>query len=222
MVRRIQAERARAETDLKRARRVCTPPPTREELEQLIGDAGDLVTVLADADASERAALYSALGLRLRYEPDRRRVVVECRPSGQARRSRLLVTVDEEVWHDGTMYDEYYVVQAINLSDRPIRVHRVYIDVSSPKSRQPRLHQVPASPDELVAPGVETAMTVGTKGATIPGTLGPGQAGRTWVPVGAVDELLDGRPPVAVVELPTTERFDSRPRRLHSYRRRAH
>lgn len=143
-------------------------------------------------------------------------------PEWQARRSRLLVTVDEEVWHDGTMYDEYYVVQAINLSDRPIRVHRVYIDVSSPKSRQPRLHQVPASPDELVAPGVETAMTVGTKGATIPGTLGPGQAGRTWVPVGAVDELLDGRPPVAVVGLPTTERFDSRPRRLHSYRRRAH
>jgi len=33
--------------------------------------------VLASADAVERAALYSALGLRLRYEPDGRRVVVE-------------------------------------------------------------------------------------------------------------------------------------------------
>jgi hypothetical protein len=43
----------------------------------------------------------------------------------QTRRSLLLVSVDEEVWHDGRMYDEYYVIQAINLSDRPVRVHRV-------------------------------------------------------------------------------------------------
>lgn len=49
----------------------------------MISQAGDLVTILASADATARAALYSALGLQLRYQPDRRRVVVECRPDGE-------------------------------------------------------------------------------------------------------------------------------------------
>lgn len=116
------------------------------------------------------------------------------------------------MWHDGTMYDHYYVVQAINLSDHPVRVHRVYVDVSGPDSPE-RFLELSASPEEMVAPGTEPAMTIGTKGATIPGTLGPGEAGRTWVPVGALDGPLDRRPSDAVVELPTSERFDSRHKR---------
>ena len=41
------------------------------------------MTILADADASDRWALYTALGPRLTYEPDRRRVMVECRPDSE-------------------------------------------------------------------------------------------------------------------------------------------
>ena len=40
------------------------------------------MTILANADADDRRGLYAALGLRLTYEPDRRRVVVECHPDG--------------------------------------------------------------------------------------------------------------------------------------------
>jgi hypothetical protein len=41
------------------------------------------VTILANADATDRSGLNAALGLRLTYEPDRRKVVVECRPDGE-------------------------------------------------------------------------------------------------------------------------------------------
>jgi hypothetical protein len=79
----VQAEQARAEHDLRAARQAHTPPPDREQLEALIRDAGDLVTVLAHTAAGDRADLYTALGLRLSYEPGRRRVVVESRPDGE-------------------------------------------------------------------------------------------------------------------------------------------
>lgn len=79
----VQAEQARAEHDLQRARKEHRPPPSRDELEQLIHDAGDLVIALDRTDSADRAALYTALGLRLRYEPDRRRVIIECRPDDE-------------------------------------------------------------------------------------------------------------------------------------------
>jgi hypothetical protein len=78
----VQAEQARAANDLQRARQTHTPP-SRDELENLIREAGDLVTILANADATDRSGLNAALGLRLTYEPDRRKVVVECRPDGE-------------------------------------------------------------------------------------------------------------------------------------------
>jgi len=74
----VQAEHAQAEHDLRIAQEAHEPPASREELEALIRDADDLVTVLTRTDASDRAALYAALGLRLSYQPDERRVVVEC------------------------------------------------------------------------------------------------------------------------------------------------
>ena len=76
----VQAEQARAENDLKRARQAHAPPPGRDELESLIRDAGELVTILAYANPTDRRALYAALGLRLTYQPDLLRVVVECSP----------------------------------------------------------------------------------------------------------------------------------------------
>ena len=100
----VQAEQARAENDLQRARQAYTPPPSRDELENLIREAGDLVTILANADATDRRGLYTALGLRLKYEPDRRRVVVECRPDGKrlgksvCRRGDLNPQVPKDTW----------------------------------------------------------------------------------------------------------------------------
>jgi hypothetical protein len=41
------------------------------------------VTILANADATDRPGLNAALGLQLTYEPDRRRVVVECCPNSE-------------------------------------------------------------------------------------------------------------------------------------------
>ena len=52
-------------------------------LENLVRQAGGLVTILANADNTERRELYAAVGLLLTYQPDRRRVVVECHPDGE-------------------------------------------------------------------------------------------------------------------------------------------
>lgn len=43
--------------------------------------SGDSVAVLAATDVYDRADLYAALGLRLSYEPDRRRLIMEARPA---------------------------------------------------------------------------------------------------------------------------------------------
>ena|GEM_PF-1817413 len=79
----VQAEQAQAEHDLRSAQKAHEHPASRKELEALIRDADDLVTVLTRTDAGDRAARYAALGLRLSHQPDERRVVVECRPAGQ-------------------------------------------------------------------------------------------------------------------------------------------
>ncbi|MGH3664898.1 MAG: zinc ribbon domain-containing protein [Egibacteraceae bacterium] len=55
--------------------------PSRKDLEALIRGAGDLVGVLATAATEDKTKLDARLGLGLRYEPDRRRVVG--RPPGR-------------------------------------------------------------------------------------------------------------------------------------------
>jgi hypothetical protein len=79
----VQAEQAQAENDLKHARQAHAPPPSRDELKNLVRDASELVTILAYANPTDRRALYAALSLRLTYQPDRRRVVVECSPDDE-------------------------------------------------------------------------------------------------------------------------------------------
>jgi hypothetical protein len=43
----------------------------------MIGSLGDLVGVLETAEPAKKAALYESLGLALKYEPCKRRVLVE-------------------------------------------------------------------------------------------------------------------------------------------------
>jgi hypothetical protein len=81
-----------------------TPPPSHDELKSLVRDASELVTILAYANPTDRRTLYTALGLRLTYQPDRRRVVVECRPDGErlckssCRRGDLNPQVPKDTW----------------------------------------------------------------------------------------------------------------------------
>ncbi|MFF0372102.1 recombinase family protein [Micromonospora sp. NPDC005087] len=65
-----QAERARAEADLhthssNRPRRM-----SRTEIKDLVQALGDIVTVLRDADPTDKAEVYQQLGLRLTYQPE--------------------------------------------------------------------------------------------------------------------------------------------------------
>jgi hypothetical protein len=43
---------------------------TVEQITALLGDIGDILTALADADPRDKAQVYRQLGLRLTYDPD--------------------------------------------------------------------------------------------------------------------------------------------------------
>ncbi len=75
----VTAERSRAEIAL----RAATPSeaPTVADLRTLIVGLGDMVAVLASADPQKRADLYEALGLRLTWHPDDKKVLVEAQPA---------------------------------------------------------------------------------------------------------------------------------------------
>ncbi|MBQ0894896.1 hypothetical protein KBX37_17620 [Micromonospora sp. U56] len=65
-----QAERARAEADL-RANAGTTPRRmSRAEITTLVTALGDITTVLRDADSADKAEVYRQLGLRLTYRPE--------------------------------------------------------------------------------------------------------------------------------------------------------
>lgn len=51
------------------------------DLRTLIEGLGDMVAVLASADPQKRAELYEALGLRLTWHPDDKKVLVEAQPA---------------------------------------------------------------------------------------------------------------------------------------------
>lgn len=55
--------------------------PTATELRGLIEGLGDMVAVLTNADPKQRAELYEALGLRLTWHPEDKRVLVEAQPA---------------------------------------------------------------------------------------------------------------------------------------------
>jgi hypothetical protein len=75
----VTAERNRADMAL----RTATPAdaPTVAELRGLIEGLGDMVAVLTNADPKQRAELYEALGLRLTWHPEDKKVLVEAQPA---------------------------------------------------------------------------------------------------------------------------------------------
>jgi hypothetical protein len=71
----VQAERRAAEEELRRRR--PAPALTEDDIRAIIESLADLVGVLEAAEPAKKAALYESLGLALKYEPSRRRVLVE-------------------------------------------------------------------------------------------------------------------------------------------------
>ncbi|WP_347177121.1 recombinase family protein [Parafrankia sp. EAN1pec] len=53
---------------------------TEQEISDIVAAAGDIVAVLADADPSDKAEIYTQLGLELTYEPGGNRVIAEAKP----------------------------------------------------------------------------------------------------------------------------------------------
>jgi site-specific DNA recombinase len=52
---------------------------TRREIGDLVGQLGDIVATLRNADPSDKAAVYRQLGLHLRYDPGQQKVRAEAR-----------------------------------------------------------------------------------------------------------------------------------------------
>lgn len=74
-IREAMAERARAERVLDHA--PAHRPVTVQDVRALVGELGDLVRVIEQADPRKKAELYESLGLTLTYEPEERKVLVE-------------------------------------------------------------------------------------------------------------------------------------------------
>jgi site-specific DNA recombinase len=83
----VQRERSAAERVL--ATRDATRPITRDDIRRMVDAVEDKVQLLADADATTKAALYGSLGISLCYEHDRRVVTVEARQPGHVHNERV-------------------------------------------------------------------------------------------------------------------------------------
>lgn len=75
----VTAERNRAEIALRTA--LPDTALTASEMRTLIEGLGDMVAVLANAETGQRAQLYEALGLRLTWHPQDKKVLVEAQPT---------------------------------------------------------------------------------------------------------------------------------------------
>ena len=79
----VRGERLVAERELGTA--VPAEKMTRAEVKALVAGLRDVVTALAQAAPADKAAIYSELGIRLIYNPETGRVLVEARPCTQER-----------------------------------------------------------------------------------------------------------------------------------------
>ncbi|GAA2899774.1 hypothetical protein Acy02nite_61020 [Actinoplanes cyaneus] len=50
---------------------------SREQIADLVGQLGDIFTVLDEADPADRAEVYQQLAIRLTYHPDKQKVRVQ-------------------------------------------------------------------------------------------------------------------------------------------------
>ncbi|MEH1028556.1 recombinase zinc beta ribbon domain-containing protein [Micromonospora profundi] len=72
-----QAERARAEPDLRVNAGTAPRRMSRAEITALVDALGDIAAVLRDADPADKAEVYRQLGLRLTYRPETQTVRAE-------------------------------------------------------------------------------------------------------------------------------------------------
>ncbi|MBO4142124.1 hypothetical protein J5U46_18385 [Micromonospora tulbaghiae] len=72
-----QAERARAEADLRTIARTTPRRMSQGEITALVTALGDITTVLRDVDPADKAEVCRQLGLRLNYQPETRTVRAE-------------------------------------------------------------------------------------------------------------------------------------------------
>jgi hypothetical protein len=72
-----QAERIKAESELRQETGGNQARMTTEEIAALVDSLGNLLTVLHEADPADKAEVYRQLGLRLTYEPDTQTVRAE-------------------------------------------------------------------------------------------------------------------------------------------------
>jgi site-specific DNA recombinase len=71
-----------ATTERGRAERLLKHPPapqrvSLQDVRALVGEVGDLVRVIEEADPGQKGELYEGLGLTLTYEPEGQKLVVE-------------------------------------------------------------------------------------------------------------------------------------------------
>jgi hypothetical protein len=71
----VQSERRAAEEELRQRRSAAAL--TEDDIRAMIESLEDLVGVLETAEPAKKAALYESLGLAIKYEPSKRRVLVE-------------------------------------------------------------------------------------------------------------------------------------------------
>jgi len=106
-IREVQAERRRAEEELRHRRPASTL--SEEEIRALVANLGILVGVLEAAEPQKKADLYESLGLSLTYEPTKQRVLVEAdlggvhmvRVGGPSGTSHTPLVVERKVPHGG-------------------------------------------------------------------------------------------------------------------------
>ncbi|MEV4523825.1 hypothetical protein AB0J77_26675 [Micromonospora tulbaghiae] len=72
-----QAERARAETDLRTIARTTPRRMSQGEVTTLVTALGGITTVLRSADPADKAEVYRRLGLRLNCQPETQTVRAE-------------------------------------------------------------------------------------------------------------------------------------------------
>ncbi|MFG1740269.1 recombinase family protein [Micromonospora chalcea] len=72
-----QAERTRAEAELRAIAGATPRRMSRAEITALVTALGDITTVLRDADPADKAEVYRQLGLRLNYQPETQTVRAE-------------------------------------------------------------------------------------------------------------------------------------------------
>jgi len=62
---------------------------SKHQITSLIAQLGDIMATLKQADPADKAEVYSRLGLRLTFDPERRVVASETRPSDPCTKVRV-------------------------------------------------------------------------------------------------------------------------------------